>query len=251
MENLTLIIPTFNNGLELQRKIPYLQKFFTHIVILDSFSTDATTEFCEKFGVRLIQREYDYSARQKNWSLDHISTEWVLFLDSDEEISQAMLEELQAIDFRKSQEFVTGSFPRVNCLYGERLGKGVNWPDRQKRLFMPKETRYSDQEVHSQVLETERVKFFLGEIIHDDFKSIDIWYKRNLRYIRYECERLQREDITWSWKRQYLYPLYVFFKTYIQNKGWRHGYNGYFIAMQWFIYHTLVFARLREIEKRN
>ena len=81
---LTVVVPTFNNVDSIGRVLQSARTLTDRLVVVDSFSTDDTTRRAAEMGARVFQREYGYSASQKNWILDRVETEWVLILDSDE-----------------------------------------------------------------------------------------------------------------------------------------------------------------------
>src|ERR1700733_2145160 len=80
---LTALILTKNEEPNLSRvleKLTWLEK----VVILDSFSTDATLEIAGSFrNVVIYQRKFDTFATQCNYGLSLITSEWVLSLDAD------------------------------------------------------------------------------------------------------------------------------------------------------------------------
>ena len=65
---LSVIIPTFNEEATLRDCLESV-RFAQEILIVDSFSTDATPAIAREFGTRVLQHEYVYSARQKNWAI--------------------------------------------------------------------------------------------------------------------------------------------------------------------------------------
>jgi len=54
------------------------------IILVDSFSTDATLEIAKQYNCKIYQEEWKGYALQKNSALDKCSMEWILFLDCDE-----------------------------------------------------------------------------------------------------------------------------------------------------------------------
>ena len=58
----------------------------TRIVLIDSFSTDATAAIAEKHGAEVLKHPFKNHADQFRWGLEAArpTTEWVLRLDCDE-----------------------------------------------------------------------------------------------------------------------------------------------------------------------
>jgi len=68
------------------------------VVVLDSFSDDATVDMARQLGARVVQRKFDYFSTHRNWALDRIDFhhDWVLILDADERVSPALAREIAA-----------------------------------------------------------------------------------------------------------------------------------------------------------
>ena len=83
---ITLIILTYNEELHLQRCLESVKNLAERIIIVDSFSTDRTSEIAQNHGAKFLQRKFINQADQLNWALENlnIDTEWILRLDADE-----------------------------------------------------------------------------------------------------------------------------------------------------------------------
>ena len=66
------------------------------ILVLDSFSTDRTTEIARDHGARIIQRPFDNFANQRNFGLDRgdFRYPWILHLDADEIVGDDLRNEI-------------------------------------------------------------------------------------------------------------------------------------------------------------
>ena len=61
--------------------------FCDEIIVVDSYSTDATLAIAEAAGARVLQRAFDGFRSQKAYCVEQASHDWVLCLDADERIS--------------------------------------------------------------------------------------------------------------------------------------------------------------------
>ena len=91
----TLLVPTYNEEDVLERCLSSAADLADEILVVDSFSSDKTLEIAEKFGAKILQREYQNSASQKNWAIPHASHPWILLLDADEWLSPVLQQELK------------------------------------------------------------------------------------------------------------------------------------------------------------
>src|SRR3990172_9006499 len=92
---LSILLPTFNCADTVGSTLETV-RWADEILVVDSFSTDATLEVCRDYGARIVQHEYMNSARQKNWAVTHCRHEWVLQIDSDETLEPGLPEEIES-----------------------------------------------------------------------------------------------------------------------------------------------------------
>ena len=86
MQKLTAIIPTGNEEHNIVEAIQSLS-FADEIIVVDSFSSDKTIELAKPLATKIIQREYQNSASQKNWAIPQAKNDWILLVDADERIT--------------------------------------------------------------------------------------------------------------------------------------------------------------------
>lgn len=73
-------------------------KWADDVHVFDSFSTDATVEVALGLGAHVSQRKFDGYASQRNAALHslHFKYSWVLMLDADERVPEALSKEMLA-----------------------------------------------------------------------------------------------------------------------------------------------------------
>lgn len=247
----SVIIPVFNSDFYLEKLILSIIDDVEEILICDSFSTDNTLQIAKQYKLRIIQHEYINSAKQKNWAIPQAKNDWVWVIDSDELPEKALLNEIRQFLSEVKAHIDLAYIPRKNLFWGEFMGKASAYPDYQSRLFKRDKGKYQDKEVHAQLEVPGDHVYLKNALVHDDFKEISVWWHRNNRYYNYELDECIKRNIKWSFKLQYIKPLYVFFKFYIQRKGFLHGFKGFFVAFQWLVYYFFVAAKLYEYELKN
>ena len=245
---LTVIIPSYNSELFLDKLLSHLENWADEIIVCDSFSTDATLEIAQRHGVRILQHEYINSAKQKNWAIPQASNEWVLINDSDEMMEDDLKTEIKEFLSNVPDNVELACIPRKNLFWGKFMGKASGYPDYQTRLFRRDKARYIEREVHAHVQVSGGVVYLKNAFIHDDFTDISSWWLRNNRYYRYELNECIKRGQHWTFKKQFLKPLYYFFIWYISKGGIRHGFRGFFWSFTWYIYYFMIAAKLYEYE---
>jgi glycosyltransferase involved in cell wall biosynthesis len=100
LTTIAAVVLTCNEELNIARCIQSL-KWADDLIVVDSGSTDETRAIARKLGARVyINSPEQFSASaQRNWALEccSLATEWVLFLDADEECPPALHRELRRV----------------------------------------------------------------------------------------------------------------------------------------------------------
>lgn len=95
----TVCIPVRNEEKNLPSCLDAVGNHFAEVVVIDSGSTDRTRDIALERGAKVMTFDWDGSfPKKRNWALRNHSftTPWVLFLDADERVTPAFIEELKA-----------------------------------------------------------------------------------------------------------------------------------------------------------
>lgn len=87
MPALTAILISYNEEQDLPRALASLAGIADEIILVDSGSTDRTCEIARSFGARVFVRKLDNFAEQKNYAASQASSDWILGIDCDHELS--------------------------------------------------------------------------------------------------------------------------------------------------------------------
>ena len=96
MEKLSVTIITKNEEKNIARCLESV-KWADEIIVLDTSSTDRTVEICRQYTDQIFCVDWHGYGKQKNLCADRTSHNWVLNIDSDEEISAEGAEEIRAV----------------------------------------------------------------------------------------------------------------------------------------------------------
>lgn len=92
----SVVIPTKGSGKTIETCLKSVKKKQTYpnieVVVVDSYSSDGTKEIAEKFGAKVIESKARRS-RARNIGAEKVIGEYVLFLDSDMELTSNVVEE--------------------------------------------------------------------------------------------------------------------------------------------------------------
>jgi glycosyltransferase involved in cell wall biosynthesis len=228
---ITAIIPTFNEEHNIAGAIESCL-FADEIIVVDSFSTDKTTQIVkEKYPqVKLLEHEYKYSAAQKNWTIPQASCEWIFLLDADERTSDELIAEIK-------QEIQTPRhtcywIPRVNCFMDKEL-KFAWRGDAVIRLFKRDDCKYEDKHVHAEIITDGTTGWLKNSLKHDTYqgKGLESHVIKNYRYSTWAAHDRVHKIKKITFYHLMIKPLFAFFKRYILQGGIFDGRQGFIIAM--------------------
>lgn len=89
MADVTIIILTKNEEVNLHDCLKSVQSFAKRIVVVDSGSSDKTVSIAKEFGADVYTHKFENYARQFNWAIDNVNidTKWTFRLDADERLT--------------------------------------------------------------------------------------------------------------------------------------------------------------------
>lgn len=206
----TVVIPTLNEAGNLPACLGPLVGRVSEIVVVDSGSSDATREIATQAGATVLTFEWDGRfPKKRNWCLQNhtFRTDWVLFLDADEVVSDQFLATLSGV-LRETPH--AGFWLRYeNIFLGRRLKHGD--PFRKLALFRREAGRYErideerwsglDMEVHEHPVIDGSVGVLRAPIRHDDHRGMHAYMARHNDYSDWEARRytaLRREATAWE-----------------------------------------------------
>lgn len=228
MSKITAIIPTFNEAHNIVDAIASVA-FADEILVVDSFSTDETVALAKQKGARVIQRAYENSASQKNWTIPQASHEWIVLLDADERIDEALKAEILAT-VKNPGNTVAFWIKRRNFFMGKEVRYSGWQGDKVIRLFMRDKCTYETKSVHAEVLADGRIGILKNKLIHYTYKDIFHYLEKWDRYTTWSAQdRFARGE------RPGIYhfvvkPAFRFFQDYIMKGGILDGMLGVLIC---------------------
>jgi glycosyltransferase involved in cell wall biosynthesis len=244
---LSVLVPTYNCQAHLRECLESV-KWADEILIVDSFSTDATLTIAREYAHRIVQHEYINSAKQKNWAIPQATYDWILLIDSDELLEPALQQEIQALlaDFPPNHDGFR--IPRKNLVFGKWIKSCRMYPDYQTRLFRKAVATYQDKEVHAHIQAPGRIGTLTHAFIHHDFEDVAETVVKWGRYTRYEGDQMVKVGRSARWYGMVLLPLTTFFYYYLWTGGIREGRRGFYLSVMWSYYVFLKHARLWQLE---
>lgn len=250
LEQITPLILTYNEAANINHTLQHLT-WAKNVIVIDSFSTDKTLEILKSYSqVKIFQRKFDTHAKQWNFGLEKVTSEWVLSLDADYIITDEIISEIEALQVDKE---ISGYFTRFKyCVYGKPLRASI-LPPRQV-LFRKNNAIYID-DGHTQLLQVKDKSAMLSSYIyHDDRKSLSRWLWAQDRYMISEVKKLTQTPINQLSlgdkirKQKIIAPFIIIFYILILKGGIMDGWHGWYYAFERALAELLLSIRLIEQE---
>ncbi|KPZ72992.1 Glycosyl transferase family 2 [Shewanella sp. P1-14-1] len=186
MNNISVLILTYNEGKHIKRCIESLLPITNFIYIIDSFSTDTTVEIAESLGAKVYQNPWPGNhAKQFQWGLDNcsIETEWVMKMDADEFILPELVDEINSqlagVNTVNSGIYIKR---RVNFM-GRWIKHGGYYPTWLLRIWRYKdgvmEQRWMDEHIK---LTSGNTIQFENDIVDDNKNDLTWWTTKHNNY---------------------------------------------------------------------
>lgn len=250
-ENITPLILTFNEINNIDRTLQGL-KWANKIVVIDSYSTDETLEVLYSYSqVQVFQRKFDSFAGQCNYGLEKIESEWVLSLDADYVLTDALINEIKSLASESDVDSYSVSFKY--CVFGKPL-RGTLLPPR-KVLYRKEKATYKDDGHAHRVCIEGKSAMLSSHIYHDDRKPLSRWLWAQDRYMVIEVKKLldtPMSELSWGdriRKQKLFAPLIILFYCLIFKGGILDGWHGWYYALERVLAEILLAIRLIEAEE--
>ena len=275
MADLTVIILTKNEELNIAECINSIKTIAKRIIVIDSYSDDRTVEIARLLGAEIYINPFINYASQFKWGLDNtdIKTKWVLRIDADERLLPETSVEVEKMMNIHMNDNVNGFIFKTRIYFmGKWIKHGGIYPLKILRLF-----KYGKAEIENRKMDEHLVLLsgrsieLKNDLLHYDFKNLNYWTAKHNWYATREVqdyfqslkesEKNKPTNFQAQIKRYikftiyYKIPLFVrpfiyFFYRYILLLGFLDGKEGLiFHFLQGYWYRFLVDAKIYECKK--
>ena len=236
-------IITYNEERNVPRAIESL-RCADEIVVVDSGSIDRTVELAEKLGARVVESPWPGYAKQKNFAAEQAANDWILSLDADESLSEALEGEIWQLK-KNGPEFDAYTMPRMAQYLGRWIRHSGWYPDLKVRLYDRRKAEWEGDFVHETVRVNGRVGELHSNLLHFTCESLSEHLKTMDRYTTLAAAQLLSTGEKVTWGRLLLEPPWTFFNTYVLKLGFLDGMEGLTIANMAALYNYLKYAKAR------
>jgi glycosyltransferase involved in cell wall biosynthesis len=240
------VIITYNEEKNIKRCLQSLHGICDEIVVVDSFSTDRTKEICEEFGVRFIQNPFAGHIEQKNFAMKQANNDYVLSLDADEALSEALQAEVMKVKLAPGAAY---RFNRFTNYCGQWIRHSGWYPDTKTRLWDRRKGKWGGTNPHDSVqLDSHVVPIHLkGDLLHYSYYTMEEHILRSAKYAKIAAKAMFAQGKKVSAAKMLASAAFRFIQDYIFRLGFLDGFYGLVICSTSSYATFLKYAYLRSL----
>ena len=225
---LTVAIITKNEILNIEECLKSVA-WADEIVIVDSGSTDGTTDVAKRLGAKVVHTtDWPGFGPQKNRALKAASCDLILSIDADERVTPALRQALeQAIATNDDAAYET---PRLTHFLGKPVRHCGWYPDFGTRLFKRGSAHFSDDLVHERLIVDHPRKRLLPDLLHYSYRTQQDVDKKIVLYGRAGAKQLAARNKRVSSTVRWVKTIWAWIRTYVIRMGILDGSTGLQIA---------------------
>lgn len=244
----SVFIITRDEADRIERTIRAALQVSRDIVVVDSGSTDGTDEIARSLGARVVHNPWPGYGAQKNFAQTLCAHDWVLNLDADEVISDALISEIRGIFDDAGPQADAYMVRIVDVIPGEAGPRPLAYAFDPVRLYRRDVGKFSLSTVHDRVeLHSGAVRSRLrGKINHFSMRGIGAQLTKFNEYTDAQVDDIFSRGGHFHWWRLFIEFPAAFLKAYLIRRHFVGGRYGFLMAMNYAIFRHLRVAKYHE-----
>ena len=221
--------------------------FCDELVVVDGGSRDRTVEMARDRGARVVENPWPGYGAQRQRSLAEARGEWVLAVDADEVVDDA----LRAAVLARVAEpgGPDGYLVRVeNRFFGRPLRHGGLGRDLHLRLHRRAKARYEDK-LHAGAIVEGALGTLPGALVHETYRDLQDYLEKLNRYTSAVAREKHAAGQRFSPLPAAIRLPWGFGRRYVLQAGFLDGWPGFAYAALSAYYDFLKVAKLHDLER--
>lgn len=231
MNKLSVVIITYNEERNIARCIESIHTIADEVVVVDSFSTDATPQICQRYGVRFVSHEWEGYIKQKNYANTLASNDLILSLDADEALSEELKSSILDLKEQNIENRVF-SMNRLMNYCGKWIHHGGWYPENKIRVFDRRHSYWIGQKVHELLFVPDdfQVIKLNGDLLHYSYYTVEEHRRQFDKFSTLSSEEMLEKGKNPSLFKAYMHGFWRFVRDYFFKLGFLDGRYGWIIA---------------------
>jgi glycosyltransferase involved in cell wall biosynthesis len=214
------------------------------ILVIDDMSQDKTVEIAKKKGAKVFMHamQNDFS-EQRNFGLEKAKGDWILFIDADERVSNALWYEIMQHTSESIEDFSGFFIRRQDTMWGKILKYGETGNISLLRLAKKGAGRWEGR-VHERWKIHGKTTTLRNHLDHFPHQTVAEFLAEINFYTDLRAIELFKQKTTVSWPVILFYPKAKFVMNYFFKAGFLDGLQGFVVAMLMSFHSFLVRGKL-------
>lgn len=242
MQQISTIIITYNEENNIRRCLESILPFSAEILVVDSGSTDRTTEIARQFTDRVLHQEWLGYGRQKQFALAHASHDCVFSIDADEEVSPELQAEISDLSWQHDGYYV----PR-RVRYLNRWLRHCWYPGYVLRLFRKQQAHFTNDILHESVVAPASTFRLTHPLLHYSYRSVAHHLEKMNDFTTLSANKMYNAGRRPRPHQIFITPWLAFLKMYLLQRGFLDGMPGLVISSLKSAYVLQKYAKLYEL----
>ena len=245
MPSLSVVIITYNEECKIKKCIEAVT-WADEIIVVDSFSTDRTREIAREYTDLVYQNAWEGFAKQRTYGMNQASGDWILFLDADEYVTDALQNKLKEL-LQDHSPFHAFKLHRVEHFLGFPLHYGTLNPSYQPRLLC-KGKGYWTGGAHAHIEVADELMGLIHEdLFHDSHNTITDFITRINYYTTVDAQDRIQQGQRVGKTRLIFSPIGMAWKSFIVKHGYRDGFPGLLFSIGMGMYSFLRLVKVWQL----
>ncbi len=258
--SLSVAIITHNEEENIGRTLASVS-FADEIIVVDAESTDRTVEIAQSFNAKVFNLPWRGFSSQKNFALEQCTSDWILSLDADEELTPELATQIRHL-LPSGPGYEAYFIRRRNLFLGKWIRHGGFYPDAKLRLFRREAADFTpmplfeDRPVHETIHFSGRSATLDYDIIHHAYPTLASYLEHMDRYSTLGGQILvAKKRTSRSWPafvfNVMLIPQFNFIWNYFFRLGFLDGREGMLLNRYHAAYSSWKYAKAWEADRKN
>lgn len=249
---LSVCIITLNEEANIARTLQSVKGIADEVIVVDSGSTDATVSLAQKSGARVFAEPWKGFAAQKNSALAKATSDWILSLDADEEVSPDLAASVAAVVSSPNPEFTGYTINRRNLYFGKWIKRCGYYPDPKLRLVRRGAAEFELRAVHEDMKMSVTTGHLKGDLIHHAYPTLESFIDHANHYSSLGAGMVVSEKrVGFSFINIVLRPMVRFIYSYFFRLGFLDGKEGLLVLMNHAAYVSWKYAKAWEMSRSS
>lgn len=220
-----------NEADRIEAALKPLAGWVDQLIVLDSGSTDGTVDIASKYADKVFQTDWPGFGPQRNRALGYCEHDWVMNIDADEVVTEALKAEIDAVMSMPELDATMLEIPWHTYLFGKPLKHG-RYSSPQGKIFLKEGANFKDRSVHESLeMPVKKIKVLKTALLHYSWRDYYHAQEKHLKYgvlgAQEKAKKNKRTSLTYAVLRFFV----DFIQQYIFRLGFLDGKRGFLMAL--------------------